>query len=53
MICDECHGNGYIAVDVKDDGSGAFYEDCPRCHSQGDFNEEVMEDLEAQRELGK
>jgi hypothetical protein len=53
VICDQCHGNGYIAVDVNDNGTGVVYDDCPRCHCQGEINEEGMEAHQAQRELGE
>ena len=53
MICDECHGDGYISVDVSDSGTGAVYDDCLRCNSQGEIDEKSMETCEAKEELGK
>ena len=52
-ICPECHGNGYIAVDVNDNGTGAVYDDCPCCHGLGEINEELMEAHQTQRKLGE
>jgi RecJ-like exonuclease len=37
-ICDQCHGNGYISVDVK------VYEDCPKCHCEGELEDVLMEE---------
>tara|TARA_R110000737_G_scaffold135194_1_gene166345 strand:- start:64 stop:225 length:162 start_codon:yes stop_codon:yes gene_type:complete len=53
MICNECHGDGYIPIDVSDSGTGSVYDDCPSCNSQGEINEESMEACEAKEELGK
>ena len=36
-VCPECHGNGYVAVDVNDAGTGPVYEDCHTCDSQGEI----------------
>ena len=52
-ICPECHGNGYIAVDINDNGTGAVYDDCPCCHGLGEINEELMEAHQTQRKLGE
>jgi DnaJ-class molecular chaperone len=52
-ICQECGGNGYISIDVSDDGLRAIYDDCPKCNSQGEIDEEVMAARETQRELGE
>jgi hypothetical protein len=36
-VCPECHGNGYVAVDVNDAGTGPVYEDCHTCDNQGEL----------------
>jgi|TARA_R110000744_G_scaffold14317_1_gene40736 RecJ-like exonuclease len=46
-ICPECHGNGYVTV-AEDE-----YDECPKCSSQGEIDEEVVEARETQRELGE
>ena len=53
MICKTCGGNGYVAVDVRDDGKGAVYGDCPTCHCEGEGEDGLMEAHQAQRELGE
>jgi DnaJ-class molecular chaperone len=39
MICDRCHGNGYIIIIVKIDDGTATYEpiDCPDCLGVGEI----------------
>ena len=46
-ICPECHGNGYVTVAEEE------YDQCLKCFSQGEIDEEVMETRETQRELGE
>tara|TARA_R110001583_G_scaffold5826_3_gene30824 strand:+ start:302 stop:469 length:168 start_codon:yes stop_codon:yes gene_type:complete len=52
-VCDLCHGNGYVAIDVADNGKGPVYGDCPKCHCEGELEDGLMEAHQAQRELGE
>ena len=53
-ICPECHGNGYVTLAEEEAPSRVpRYDQCLKCSSQGEIDEEVMEDFEAQRELGE
>jgi DnaJ-class molecular chaperone len=50
-ICDRCHGNGYVTVAFEE------YADCPTCFSQGEYEDELVEEAlgaaGAERELGE
>ena len=52
-ICDRCYGNGYVAIDVADYGNGTVYDDCPKCHCEGELEDGLMETHQTQRELGE
>ena len=58
-ICDMCGGNGYVVIryrvtnDMSDNGNGAVYGDCPKCHCEGELEDGLMEAHQAQRELGE
>ena len=47
IICPQCHGNGYVRIQV--DEGRSVQGNCETCKSQGevDITEEVLRDLEA------
>ena len=47
IICPECHGNGFVKVQV--DAGRKIESDCDACNNQGevDITEEVLATLEA------
>ena len=49
VACRECHGNGYVAVDVADSGRGAVYSDCLNCDGRGDALDVTQDHPQAKR----
>lgn len=56
-----CGGNGYVVIRYRvtndmymsDNGNGAVYGDCPKCHCEGELEDGLMEAHQTQRELGE
>ena len=48
-ICDTCHGNGYIRVATGDTAldfrDNSQVHQCWDCYSEGEFYEEIVDDL--------